>query len=120
MKGFYKYYLIIASEMIYGGSHGIFDVDVVKCSSFKEAQECGIQMSRDVIDKYNTLEDCSYETEEELENWYNENIDYAIYEVDLDRVGNMSHDEMRDEAYESWREFRDKYCQECDEEWSST
>ena len=120
MNGAYKYYLIYACELSYGGYHGIFDVDLHKCYSYAEAQSIGYDMSVEVIDRYGTLEDYLNDdlTDADIEDIYSNHVEYAIYEVDFNKIGNKAFDELRNEVNSNWKEFRDKYClEECDEEW---
>lgn len=108
----YKWYLIYACEQRYAGYHGIFNVDLVECPSFKDAQEIGAEMSIEVMDTYDTLRDYIDDnmSEEDVEDIYIDNISYCIWEVDMSKIGNSSFEELRAKVYPEWKRFCDKYC----------
>ena len=114
-----KLYLIYACEGRFRGYHGIYDVDVIPCISYEEAIGIGEDMSIDIMERYNTIEPLIEDdmTDEDYIGIIEENLDYYVYEVDLNKIGNLSLDDLKNEAYEDWRGFVDKYClKECVEE----
>ena len=108
----YKWYLIYACEQKYAGYHGIFNVDLIECPSFKDAQEIGAEMSIEVMESYNTLK--GYITDDmnevDVEEFYIDNISYCIWEVDMSKIDNLSFKELRAKVYPEWKKFRNKYC----------
>lgn len=67
-----KYWFIYAYPAMYGGLHGIYDYEVVKCNSYEEAFEYGMDMAREVIERYGLEKEIYSEEEYMIDN----NIDY--------------------------------------------
>lgn len=113
-----KIYLIKAYEGTYGGLHGMVDYLVEK-TSYQVALETAVEMSYDIMTSYGEFynsfsEEASSEGlegdefDEYVEECYQENIAYEIYEV----IGrdNEDIDGLNEEMIENPDSFIKKYC----------
>lgn len=103
---------IYACEQMYGGLHGIEDKRVVEVDSFEEANEYGEEMSRDVIESYDTLGDFDeYEDEEAYEEAFLENREWHIYPINEEVCKDFSTEVLDKVAYDLGYElFVKEYC----------
>lgn len=109
-------YAIFAYDNLYGGLHGMFEIDVIECENDAEADSIGEEMSREVIEEYPTIR---YDLEAELDKDYDdddwndaidEDIAYSIGRVKKE-YDNLSLDELNDIFAEGdYEDFIDKYC----------
>lgn len=116
-------YAIVASEGMYQGSNGIDHKEIVQVRSLEEAHEIGTEMSIEVMNSYSFIYE---ELEEEIRNeindkWtdkeieklrkevYDSNVYYDLYELDEEKIKNISEDELEEEFYNDLEEFLDKY-----------
>lgn len=107
----YKYYLIYACEGKYEGLHGMFEVNVIRASEESLANYCGADMSYDVMERYGTLNDQYDESwsYKDIRDLYQDNLSYNIYELDCSKIGNISIEDLREEANDDWKSFVEKY-----------
>lgn len=113
-----KLYAIHAFENIYCGLHGIENFLVVECLNDKEAEECAIEMSYEVMDSYNRVDEelldyigIDYDDIdnhiEEYEEVRAENTAYEVWEV-KDTMKSL--DELNELFYNDTEDFIEKYC----------
>ena len=105
---------IYACENTYQGLHGIEDMRVVEVSSVEEANEYGMEMSRDVIETYDTLGDFEeFEDEEAYEEAFLEAREWYVYLIDEEKAKGKSTEEL-DEIASEWGSdwFIEEYCGE--------
>lgn len=96
-------YLIYAYEESYGGLHGMYSLDFVRCTE-KEAIETAIEMSYEVMDSYACIEDYlreDCESDEEYEEARRENVAYEVFEL---REDIPSYEELCAMNYD-WEEY---------------
>lgn len=110
-----KLYFIYACEKIFKGYNGMFYVDLVECSSLEDAQEIGAKMSLEVMDDFYTLENYIDDdmSTTDIEEIYNANVSYCIWKIDMDKINNLSLEELKEKVEKvhfNWEQFRDKYC----------
>lgn len=110
-----KLYLIYACEQTCKGYNGMFYVDLIECLSLKDAQEIGAKMSLEVMNDFDTLE--NYIDDDmstiDIEEIYNANISYRIWEVDMNKINDLSLEELKEKVEKvhfDWEQFCDKYC----------
>ena len=120
-------FLIHAKEAIYDGLHGIESTDIVEVDTLEEAHNIAYEMSLDVINSYSDVYD-ELETEveetiayEDTVKWtdkriddlrgeiYNDDVCYDLYELDEEKVKDLSWETLINEAYEDIEEFLEKY-----------
>ena len=96
-------YLVHATEQMYHGLHGMEDACVVEANDWKELTSMAEQMSIEVMESYEDITDTllenareeaefmgvdEYEESSEFENilndQYNENVEYSIYQLSDD------------------------------------
>ena len=129
-----KRYCIYAAEQQYGGLHGMNHREVIEANSLNEAKDYARECSLNVMDDYSditeTIEEnaaywASQDYEEGTEEWekaYNENleqerndnIDYYVKEISMEKAGGKGYTlrlDILDSAY--WNnpeEFEEEYC----------
>lgn len=106
-------YAIYACEGVYGGLHGIYNVAVFE-DTYEGAKEWGYNASRDLIEDYDSDEIDSIRDEygdEAVEDFYCENIEYLIWEIDEDiakAISTNTLDELISEM--GYEDFVETYC----------
>lgn len=102
---------IYADELMYQGLHGIEDHRVVDCSSLREAEEIGREMSIELIHSYGELEDEYLDENGEFdEEAAYEDCEYSVWHI-ADEYLNMDNNELDYIAYtEGVETFVNKYC----------
>ena len=114
-----KKYFVYAYDGIYGGLHGMYDWVFME-GTYEEAEDYGIEMSRDVIDSYSEIrqslfdyedEEEIYErySEEEIEEIIQEDIAFEIYEVRDDAPSFKELEAMNLDP----ESYIKEYCQPC-------
>ena len=129
-----KRYCIYAAEQQYGGLHGMNHREVIEANNLNEAEDYARECSLDVMDDYSdimeTIEEnaaywASQDYEEGTEEWekaYNENleqerndnIDYYVKEISMEKASGKGYTirlDILDTAY--WNnpeEFEEEYC----------
>lgn len=109
-------YAIYAYEGIYGGLHGINDSTIKECNSLEEAEKIGRQLSLDVMEEYDIMnelyedykEEGTEDQHEEIEELMEENVDYEIYLIG--NTNNKSFKELLEEFINNKEEFVKTYC----------
>lgn len=113
-------YAIDAKEQIYGGMHGIRTLIVDNFEDVQEADECGIEASRDLIESHclNYLkEEVESQIEEEddfdyfIEEAINDDIDFTVYKI-KDEYQKQLPEDLEGLFYEDSDEFIEKYCED--------
>jgi hypothetical protein len=127
-----KRYFIYASEGYYQGLHGINDFGIYLCRSFKEAEETGEELSRQLIQSYNLVEEdymadelegidldeLFFEDRDEFDRLdelmyqlETENVMYDIFEIDEEKGSEFGNVELADKAYYMGVDkFIEEYC----------
>lgn len=105
---------VYACEDMYHGLHGIEDMRVVEVSSVEEADEYGLEMSRDVIESYDTLKDYYFEDEDDEEAYedaVSEALEWYVYPIDEEKAKDISTGKLNRLACELGHKlFVDEYC----------
>lgn len=106
-------YAIYACEGIYGGLHGIYNVAVFE-DTYAGAREWGYNASHDLIEDYDSDEIESIREvygDEAVEDFYCDNIDYQIWEIDEDIAKDISTDRLDELISEmGYEDFVETYC----------
>ena len=103
--------IIEAYEQMYGGLHGIEDIEIMKVKDISEAMEIGRQMSYDLIQsygleeiylRYEDLEDMDdYEFSECLDEIVEENLGYNAYRIIMSE---SEEEKLSDKDLRQWTE----------------
>lgn len=120
------YWAIKAYDDIYGGLHGMQEVEILRGTE-DEASQIASEMAGDVIDSYYDIRDALEEKVEricELEGIdledesevdeirgevYDEDVQWEIYELDITKLPTVNTMELRDMFYNNPDEFLKKY-----------
>lgn len=117
---------IKAYDDIYGGLHGMQDIDIFDGTE-DEASQIASEMAGDVIDSYYDIRDALEEEVERIcelegidledesevdeirEEVYDEDAQWEIYELDITKLPTVNTMELRDMFYRNPDEFLEKY-----------
>ncbi len=120
------YWAIKAYDDIYGGLHGMRDMDILRGAE-DEAREVASDMALDVVDSYYDIRDALEEKVEricELEGIdledesevdeirgevYDEDAKWEIYQLDITKLPTVNTMELRDMFYNNPDDFLEKY-----------
>ena len=120
------YWAIKAYDDIYGGLHGMRDMDILRGTE-DEAREVASDMALDVVDSYYDIRDALEEKVEricELEGIdledesevdeirgevYDEDAKWEIYQLDITKLPTVNTVELRDMFYNNPDDFLEKY-----------
>ena len=112
-------YAIDAREQIYGGLHGIRTLIVDNFESEEDAEDCGAEASRDLIEDHcwNYLEEEASNQLEEgddfddfMEHLVDDDIDFTVYKIKDEYQKQIPRD-LEGFFYEDPDEFIEKYCE---------
>jgi len=112
-------YAIDAREQIYGGLHGIMTLLVDDFENEEDAEDCGAEASRDLIESYcydDLKEQASYELsdgddfDEFMEQLIEDDIDFTVYKI-KDEYQKQLPEDLESLFYEDSDEFLEKYCE---------
>lgn len=107
------WYAIKAYEGMYEGLHGIVDYDLMQGTQ-EDAEDYGVDMSRDLIDEYDTVSSYDFDDADEYmyEDIIDDNIRFEVYCLkDLSREYIKEHYiELREEFRNDETAFIAKYC----------
>lgn len=120
-------FLVRACEGIYEGLHGIETVEILEARNLDEIYSIATEMSIELMGSYSiVIDELERYVEEEIEsndtvNWteeridelrseiYNENVCYDIYELNEEKIKDISYRELEEEAYNDLEEFLINY-----------
>lgn len=120
-------FLVRACEGIYEGLYGIETIEILETKDLNEIHNIATEMSIELMNSYtDIIDELEKYVEEEIEfndaiNWteerinqlrseiYNENVYYNLYELDKEKIKDMSYEGLEEEAYNNLEEFLDNY-----------
>lgn len=76
-------YVIHAADIRYGGLHGMEDWSIWQCNSEEEAVEIAIENSIEVINSYSAI---YQEIEDEIQDYLNDIVEDTLSEDDIEKI----------------------------------
>ena len=114
-------YAIYACDAIYEGMNGMYSKDVVTCDNYAEAVEIAHEKSWDIINSYfaiyDSLEGSLREEygddpdvlDEHQDEFYEDDVEYTIYEIDETVAKGYSNEELLEKFYDE-DNFVQEFC----------